>query len=174
MSNALVIKDHPNSRERISKRLKIALDAMIWPDESGRSLDYDEAARLAGIPVKSMRKSLERPVTRKYLQTGREVFRVALSTKILSRLGQLGMQDENRNAAVAACRTVLGQDEVQPRSLNAGSSPWLTIRIVSPSGAVSPQPMKVIEHEPELGSDPHDPCRELAPARFKDPTDPFR
>jgi hypothetical protein len=173
MSNALVVKDHPNSRERISKRLKVALDAMIWPDESGRSLDYDEAARLVGIPVKSMRKSLERPVTRRYLRAGAEVFRAALSTKIVSRLGQLSMQDENRNAAVAACRTVLGQDEAQSRSLNAESSPWLTIRVIAAPAAPA-LPAKVIEHEPELGSDPHDPFRELAPARFHDPNDPDR
>jgi hypothetical protein len=173
MSNALVIKDHPNSRERISKRLKIALDAMIWPNENGRSLDYDEAARLAGIPVKSMRKSLERPVTRRYLRTNAEVFRGALSTKILSRLVQLAEQDENRNAAVAACRTVLGQDEAQPRSLN-GSSPWLTIRVINNA---APAPAVTIDAKPvaELTTDdPHDPTRQLRMPRFRDPTDPDR
>jgi hypothetical protein len=152
MSKALLIKDHPNSRERISKRLKAALDMMVWPDELGRTLAYDEAAHRANITTRSMRKSLERPVVRMYLRAEAEVFRATLSTQTLARLRDLGWQDENRNAAVAAIKVIRGEDEDQSRSLNL-PSPHVTIRIVN---AVNAAPAPPIESKP--------PVDELEPA----------
>jgi hypothetical protein len=170
MSNALVIKDHPNSRERISKRLKSALDMMVWPDEMGRTLDYVAAGRTVNISARSMRRSIARPVVRMYLRTEAEVFRATLNAKTLPRLAELGWQNSNMNAAVNAVKAIRGEED-EARSTTM-VSPRLTIVIRQPE---HPAPAPVtIEHqpEPELGSDPHDPCRELAPARFHDPTDP--
>jgi hypothetical protein len=171
MSNALVIKDHPDKPERISKRLKSALDAMVWPDETGKSLDWFVAAQAANISRSSMKRSLERPVVRMYLRQQREVFRAALSSKTLSRLAELGWQDENRNAAVAAIRVIDGQEE-QSRAPNV-ESPRLTIKIINQT---APEPAGTIEHEPqpELTDDPHDATRQLREPYFRDPTDPFR
>jgi hypothetical protein len=169
MSNALVIKDHPNQSERISKRLRRALDMMVWPGESGHSLEWYEAAHAAGILKESMRRSLRRPVVRMYLRTEQEVFRASLSSRIPARLGQLAFQNQNANAAVSACRAVLGQDE-QVRSISGEARPWVTIRVIAAPTAPAPVTIEAKPIEPELGSDPHDPCRELAPARFRDPT----
>jgi hypothetical protein len=169
MSNALQTKDRPDKPERIRKRLKYGLDAMIWGGPDGQLCDYVAAAKLANISTRIMRKNLERPQVLSYLRAQREVFRASLSTKSLQHLDQLSAQRKNLNAAVAACRAVLGQDDAQPRSFNA-ESPHLTIRIVNQPAAPAPVTIEHKPLEPELGSDPNDPCRELAPARFRDPT----
>jgi beta-glucosidase-like glycosyl hydrolase len=169
MSNALVIKDHPNQSERISKRLRRALDMMVWPNESGVSLEWYEAAHAADIEKESMRRSLRRPVVRRYLKTEQEVFRASLSSRIPGRLGQLAFQNQNANAAVAACRAVLGQDE-QVRSTSGEARPWLTIKIVAPEPAAAAieHSAPVIDHEPHQ-FDPNDPVQELPEPRFKWP-----
>lgn len=151
MSNALIIKDHPNQPERISKRLRSALDMMIWGDETGRPLAYDEAAKIINVSTRSMRKSLERPVVRAYLREQREVFRACLTPRSLWHLAEISAQRVNMNAAVAACRTVLGQDEAQIRSSSA-FEPHVTIRIVNAVNAAPPAP--VIEHEPQPEHEP--------------------
>jgi beta-glucosidase-like glycosyl hydrolase len=173
MSNALVIRDHAGKPERISKRLRSALDLMIWPDENGRSMEWYEAARAVGIAKESMRRSLRRPVTRRYLQTEQQVFRASLSSRIPARLGQLAFQNQNANAAVSACKVVLGDSE-QIRSASGEARPWLTIRIVSPSTSAVIEPTApVIEHE-STKYDPNDPLQTLPEPRFRDPTDPNR
>jgi hypothetical protein len=171
MTTALT-KTRPDKHERIRKRLKYALDAMIWGGPDGQLVDYVAAAKLANISTRIMRKNLERPQVLAYLRTQREVFRASLSTKTLWHLDQISGQRVNMNAAVAACRAVLGQDE-QSRLPTADSSPHLTIVIRQPDPAPAPV---VIEHQPvELTTDdPHDSHRRLREPRFKDPTDPNR
>jgi hypothetical protein len=176
MSNALQtnsqIKSVPDKRKRISARLKSALDSMIWPDETGYTLDYYEAARRQNITTRSMRKSWELPHVRMYLRSEAEVFRATLNAKTLSRLAELGWQNTNMNAAVVAVKAIRGEEE-QVRSSNAESTPWLTIRLVG----AAPEP-KVVEHipapiEPEpLPPDAHlDPMRDLPAAQFRWPRD---
>jgi len=164
-------KTRPDKHERIRKRLKYALDAMIWGGPDGTLVDYVAAAKLANISTRVMRKNLEKPQVLAYLRSQREVFRASLSTKTLWHLDQISSQRVNMNAAVAACRAVLGQDE-QSRPITS-VSPRLTI-VIRPADP-SPTPV-TIEAKPldELGTDPHDPTRELAPARFHDPNDPDR
>jgi hypothetical protein len=156
-------KTRPDKRERISPRLRHALDLMIWGDQTGRPLPYDEAAKAVNISTHSMRRSLERPTTRAYLRAQREVYRAALSSKTLHRLAELGWQDENRNAAVAAIRAIDGQEE-QSRPLTS-ESPHVTIRIVN----VAPAPaVTTIEHVRPI-AEPEPPDRHRIPV-----FDPFR
>jgi hypothetical protein len=177
MSNALQTtsqtKTRPDKRSRITARLKAALDLMVWGDQTGKPLDYTEAGRTVNISARSMRRSLERPLVRQYLIQQGQVFRASLTPRSLWHLAEISAQRVNMNAAVSACRTVLGQDEAQSRSLNV-ESPRLTIVIRQPDHPV-PAPV-VIEHEPqpELTDDPHDPTRRLREPRFRDPTDPNR
>jgi hypothetical protein len=167
MANALIKNDGPDKRERISPRLRHALDLMVWGDETGRPLPYDEAAKALNIKTQSMRRSLERSVTRAYLREQREVFRACLTSKTLHRLAELGWQDENRNAAVAAIRAIEGQEE-QSRASSA-ESPFVTIRIIN---APNTAPAPVIEHEPQPQHEPqrYDEQGHLLPI-FRDPID---
>jgi hypothetical protein len=175
MSNALQTtsqtKIAPKKPERIRKRLKYALDAMIWGGPDGQLVDYVAAAKLANISTRIMRKNLERPHVLAYLRTQREVFRASLSSKSLWHLDQISAQRTNMNAAVAACRAVLGQDD-QPRVASAESGPWLTIKLVAaPAAPAPPVTIEAKPIEPELGSDPNDPTQQLRPAQFRWPRD---
>ena len=80
-------------------RLRHALDLMIWGDETGKPLDWQDAARSVNITARSMRKSLERPAVRSYLLEQNQVLRACLSAKSLSRLDELAAQRSNMNAA---------------------------------------------------------------------------
>jgi hypothetical protein len=171
MSNALVRKPHTDKPERIRKRLKYALDAMIWGGPDGQIVDYVAAAKLANISTRVMRRNIEKPQVLRYLRTQREVFRASLSTKSLQHLDQLSAQRTNMNAAVAACRAVLGQEDQQPRSFTT-ESPHLTIKIVTPPAA-APAPV-TIEHqalEPAETTDPWDATKPLVQPHFKWPRD---
>jgi hypothetical protein len=168
MTTALT-KTRPDKHERIRKRLKYALDAMIWGGPDGQLVDYVAAAKLANISTRIMRKNLERPHVLRYLRTQREVFRASLSSKSLWHLDQISSQRVNMNAAFAACRAVLGQDE-QSRLPTADSSPYVTIKILN---VAAPTPPVTIEAKPvaELETDdPHDPTKPLRMPYFRDPT----
>jgi hypothetical protein len=150
MSNALITKPGPDGRERISARLKTALDLMVFGDETGKPLDWDVAARTVNISTRSMRRSLQRLSVRQYLVEQGQVFRACIGAKSFWHLDQLASQRTNMSAAVAAVRAVLGQDE-QVRSAGAEARPWLTIKIVTPdptSAVVEHCSPPVIEHEP--------------------------
>jgi hypothetical protein len=150
-------KDRPDKRERITGRLKVALDAMIWGNPTGKPLAWNEAARASNISARSMRKSLERPAVRMYLHQQKQVFRACLSAATLSRLHELASQDENRNAAVAAIREIEARDDVQSRSINA-QTPGITIVLEAPRPTTAMLDAKpaVLEHvRPELDANGH-------------------
>jgi hypothetical protein len=177
MTTALA-KTRPDKRSRITARLKVALDLMVWGDQTGKPLDYTEAGRTVNISARSMRRSLERPLVRQYLVQQGQVFRASLTPRSLWHLAEISAQRVNMNAAVAACRTVLGQDEAQSRSLNPESSPHMTIQIVNVQP--SPAPAPVIEHSPlpELEAEPAPPHRDqsgrLVDADGRPVFDPYR
>ncbi|MGY8705117.1 hypothetical protein RAD16_05160 [Bradyrhizobium sp. 18BD] len=85
----------------VSGRLKAALDDMTW-----NGTPWEEAARKANLTVRAMRLALKRPQVLKYLRTERGVLLAQSSPKTFHRLAELRDQDENRNAAVAAARTL--------------------------------------------------------------------
>lgn len=69
---------------------------------------WDEAAVKAGMHVRSMRLALKRPHVIAYLKQARQVFLASVGAGNIRRLAQLRDQDDNRNAAVAAARTIEG------------------------------------------------------------------
>src|SRR5439155_12438757 len=93
-------KDRSKARS-VTGRLKVALDSMIWEGKP-----YEEAAKAVGLAARSMRKALERPHVLAYLASGKKQLRASESARILRRLVSLAHQDDNKNAAVAACRAV--------------------------------------------------------------------
>lgn len=87
----------------VSGRLKAALDDMTW-----NGTPWDEAARKANLTVRAMRLALQRPHVLKYLRAQRGVLLAQASAQNFHRLEALRDQDENKNAAVAAARTLEG------------------------------------------------------------------
>jgi hypothetical protein len=164
----LVTKDGPDGRERISPKLKTALDLMVFGDQTGKPLDWDVAAKAVNISTQSMRRSLQRLSVRQYLARQGQVFRACIGAKSFWHLDQIASQRTNMNAAVAAVRAVLGHDE-PVRSASSEARPWLTIKIVAaePPSAVVEHSPPVIEHEPRQ-FDPNDPLQELPEPRSRE------
>jgi hypothetical protein len=145
----------PDKRERIAGRLRHALDLMIWGDETGKPLDWQDAARAVNISARSMRKSLERPAVRSYLLEQKQVLRACLSAKSLSRLDELAAQRSNMNAAVNAIRAI---DEGEQAALRPPGSATpgvvIVIRPAPPAPAIDQRTRLTIEHEPAQTRDP--------------------
>jgi hypothetical protein len=138
----------PDKRERITGRLRHALDLMIWGDETGKPLDWQDAARSVNISARSMRKSLERPAVRAYLLEQKQVLRACLSAKSLSRLDELAAQRSNMNAAVNAIRAIDEGEQAAVRPIGS-ATPGVVIRIVqvTQAPAIDRVPPLTIEHE---------------------------
>ena len=85
----------------IRGRLKAALDDMVW-----NGTKWDEAARKANLTVRSMRMSMQKAHVLRYIRAQRGVLLAQSSAQTFHRLSELRDQDENRNAAVAAARTL--------------------------------------------------------------------
>jgi hypothetical protein len=106
-------------------------------DETGKALDWDDAARAVNISARSMRKSLERPAVRQYLLAQRVVLRSCLSAKNLLRLDAPADQKTNLNAAVKGSQIIEAvSDEALTARPMASFDPHVTIRII----AESPEP----------------------------------
>lgn len=140
MSEAKPTKQKPDKRERITGRLRHALDLMIWGDETGQPQDWQDAARAVNISARSMRKSLERAAVRQYLQSQKQVLRACLSAKSLARLDDLATQRSNMNAAVAAIRAI---DEGDPEAFRPPGRDvaGVTIKIINRVEAPAERPM---------------------------------
>jgi hypothetical protein len=113
----------PDRRKPLSNQLKAALDSMV---EEG--LMWDEAAVKQGMHVRSMRLALKRPHVIAYLRNARQVFLASVGAGNLRRLAQLRDQDDNRNAAVAAARTIEGiitETGGSPNSIGTGRAGYV-------------------------------------------------
>jgi len=113
----------PDRKKPLSNQLKAALDSMV---EEG--LMWDQAAVKAGMHVRSMRLALKRPHVIAYLKQARQVFLASVGAGNIRRLAELRNQDENRNAAVAAARTIEGLIETtvgSPNSIGIGRAGYV-------------------------------------------------
>lgn len=139
---------------RVTGKLKTAIDLMVFGDEAATVYAWDEAARQAGLTVRTMRLALERQHVRRYLKDQQEVFRAAICAANPRRLAQIRDQDDNRSAAVKAIQ-VLEQRDTDPATASARTHmPGVVIVIGQPPAHM--EHMRGIEPKPlieqEVGS----------------------
>jgi hypothetical protein len=96
-------------RKQIRGKLKTALDLMVFGDSDLPVYDFLAAARKAGFTPQAMRKAIERPHVRQYLNEQKQVFRESASAQNIRRAIELRDQDENKTAAVHAMRYLDGE-----------------------------------------------------------------
>jgi hypothetical protein len=149
-------KKRPDKRERVTGRLRQALDLMVFGDETGKPLDYIDAGRTMNISARSMRRSLERPAVRQYLQAQKQVARASASAGNIWHLADIAKQRSNMNAAVNAIRAI---DEGDPEAFRAPSrdGPGITIRIIAPPSPAAAPPMVDVTPQPAPIPLPRDP-----------------
>jgi hypothetical protein len=139
-------KKKVDKRERISGRLRHALDLMVWGDESGKIIEWDVAGRTVNISARSMRRSLERYAVRQYLQEQKQVLRACISAKSLWRLDEIAAQRSNMNAAVNAIKAIDGDEAATARQ--DAVVPGVTIRVVNVLQAPAADGGRLIEVAP--------------------------
>lgn len=119
-----------NERRRVTGRVKLALDAMVYEGKR-----FDEAALQAGLTVRTMRYALERPHCLRYLREQKQVFRASVSAQNIHKLAELRDSSGNAMAQLGAIK-VLEQIDSDPQAqssairspgfvivVNAGSQP---------------------------------------------------
>jgi hypothetical protein len=131
-------KTKVDKRERISPRLRHALDLMVWGDQNGKPLDYPDAGRAVNMSARSMRKALEKYHVRKYLMEQKQVLRACLTSKSLWRLDEIATQRSNMNAAVNAIKAIDGDEAAHAQS--SAVAPGVVVRIVNITAPAAPDP----------------------------------
>jgi hypothetical protein len=100
---------------QVTGRRKVALDAMVW-----EGLQYADAAKVAGLTARSMRKALDKVHVCSYLAAGKKQLRTSEGPRTFRRLVQIAHSERNLNASVVACREVLrAPDDEHPHRIGA-------------------------------------------------------
>lgn len=97
---------------KVTGKLRDAIHLMVFgqpDDQNQRALSFVEAARAVNMNAAAMRKALERPHVRAYLNEQKQVFRESASARNISRAIELRDQDENKTAAIQAMRYLDGE-----------------------------------------------------------------
>jgi hypothetical protein len=84
---------------RVRGKLKAACDAMVWT-----GVEWDTAARQAGLTVRAMRAALERQPVVAYLREQKAAFRESARAANIHHAVELRRQTENRMAALGAVK----------------------------------------------------------------------
>ena len=144
---------------KVTGRLRTALVEMVW--EGSRRAD---AAKAAGMTDHGLREALRKPHVKAWYLQELRVLRESERSRTFHRLTELRDQDTNRNAAVAAARTLEGitdTEEARPRT-SYPQMPGLCINIITPASPMPRPPLVDVEPMPDA-VDEHQ--RELVPKR---------
>jgi hypothetical protein len=136
VTNDLPVRADGRRIPKIGAQLRAACDFMVYA-----AMSWDAAAVKAGLKVRGMRKALRRPHVLKYLRDERQVLLAAISTATPLRLAQLRDQDENRNAAVNAARTLEGLDADMPMRGGQATAPGFVL--IFCEGGPAPTPVTI-------------------------------
>jgi hypothetical protein len=132
MADNLPVRRDGRTVPRMTAQVKAACDLMIY-----EAMSWDAAAVKAGLKVQGMRRALRRPQVLKYLRDERQILLAAIATATPLRLAQLRDQDDNRNAAVNAARTLEGLDADMPMRGGQASAPGFVIVLNTHAGALT-------------------------------------
>jgi hypothetical protein len=127
---------------QVSGALKVAIDNMV---ENGAR--WDQAAMQAGLTVRSMRLSLQKPHVLAHLRQQRHVLIESVCAANPQRLAAIRDSDRNLAASVRAVSEL--ESMAGSPATRAGSvplQPGLTIQIITRADAVKVAP--TIEHDP--------------------------
>lgn len=117
-------------------------------DDAGCALSMDEAARKAGITTRQIRKALDKPHVRQFLNQQKQVFRASASAQNISRLVELRDESENAMAKLGAIKLLEQVDEQADRKATA-RTPGVVILIGEPASVAA----KVLNHQGRVGHD---------------------
>jgi hypothetical protein len=120
-------KDGPKA---IRGKLKLALDMLIYGDENGKPLDWNEAARKAQFTPQAMRKALERAHVVRYLREQKQVFRASVSAANILVARSIRDDGENDNARMKAISYLDGEGQQQQTPSGQVLQPGIVVKVV--------------------------------------------
>jgi hypothetical protein len=146
---------------RVTGKLKRALDLMVWGNDDGKIYYWQDAARSANYRMSSMRRALEYPWVQAYLRAQKDVFRKSASAQNISRAVEIRDQRKNAMASLGAIKLLEQMDEKSPAAAGAfrNVTPGVTVIINTDRGAplVGQQPLIEINPLPDQADVGHEP-----------------
>jgi hypothetical protein len=115
-----------SSPGKVTGKLKTAIQLML------EGVKRDDAAAKAGLTSHALYSALRKPHVRQHLASEMQVLRDAARPRAFHRMVQISEQDDNKAAAVAATKALLGVDDEQEQRRSAAPSPGLVI-VIEPS-----------------------------------------
>lgn len=134
---------------KITRKVRAAIDGMVW-----EGLNRADAAQRAGLKDNSLYVALTRPDVKRYYLQQCDVLRLSGRARRIHRLEAIVEQDENKQAAVNACRALDGHEDTAASMGYVQRQPGVTI--VINSGPMMAQDQTeaakpLIEHGPSSG-----------------------
>lgn len=127
---------------KVTGTLKATLDLMVFGpsegDKAGLALDLADACRETGFRFSSMRKALERPHVRQYLNAQKQVFRAAASAQNISYAVKMRSDSGNAMAQLGAMKFIEA-DEQQHQRQSTAPTPGITIVIAGENARAAVQ-----------------------------------
>lgn len=141
MSTDLPATDGRSAPMRVTGRLKVAVDAMIW-----EALPRAEAAAKAGIREHSLYKALRRPPVMAYYLNELGVLRASERARNLHALVEVRNQTENQMARVAAVKALEPPAAQAQVNVNIAFQAGYVIDLREPEEIEAARPPLTIEH----------------------------
>lgn len=141
-SSQVQTPDKPKRAAQVTGKLKAALDLMVFGpvdgDQAGLALDMVQACRAVSFNAAAMRKALDRPHVRQYLNKQKQVFRASASAQNISRLVDIRDKSGNAMAQLGAIK-ILEADESGSERKSAAPTPGITIVIAGENARAAVQ-----------------------------------
>ena len=119
---------------QVTGKLKTACDFMIYGNEAGEPLEYDEAAMAAGLTVRAMRMALEKPHVRAYLRQQRAILIASFHSTNPLHIARMRDQSTNQMVRLQAARAIEDMGgEAAATDGRRPMSPGVTIIIGAPT-----------------------------------------
>ncbi|WP_143039852.1 hypothetical protein [Bradyrhizobium lablabi] len=136
--------------ERITNKVRTAIDAMVW-----EGLPRSEAAVKAEISEHGLYKALCKPPVKAYYAQQCEVLRTSGRARRIHRLEAMLEQNDNKAAVINAALALesIGTDQATANTAQS-AMPGVVIQIVTHAPAAPPA--MTIEHSPVMASNPSD------------------
>lgn len=139
-----------DGNKRIGVKLKCALDLMVYGNNQGEPVQWNEAAKTVGLSLNAMRKALEKTHVLRYLKEQKQVFRSSVSAANILVARQIRDEGKNDNARIKAIEYLDEISTKNPHEMGVGRTvqPGVTVVVNVQSSGSSPVDDTVIEINP--------------------------
>lgn len=141
------VEDEGGKVQKIRGRLLRAIELMIWGEpETGKPVDWSDAAKAVGMKTRSMRLALAKPHVRAFVVSEKKICREAVGAANVMVAKEIRDQNENQMAKIRALQWLEGLPADQP-ARGFGTVPGVVV-VISNSPSAAPVDNTIIEINP--------------------------